>query len=352
MRAIFVAAVLGLVASVAAAAGTPSHYVRKTTGPVLALAADGDRASFIVQGRFKQCMSVMVWQPQRRRVNQLQAARTCETNDRGERTGTPAVALAGSRAVWLQLAGGNTLETIVRTATLGRPTPAWVAIGYAYDGRVGSFARPPVGDGSLLAFSVEKKCSPDYDPVVCPPGGKPGDIVESTVWRVGGNRRCPDAPRSSPVRCTVVAKTDNQLTVLAADAGRLAARTTSGVRLLTASGGVLGDLPVQASAAALSGNRLAVRTADAVEVYDIPSGDLTARFAVAKDVRLQDLERDLLVTASTEAVTVRRLSDRCTTTLRVGRTAFAQLESSGLFTAGARRVTFMPMRDVLRRLRG
>jgi hypothetical protein len=53
MRAIFVAAVLGLVASVAAAAGTPSHYVRKTTGPVLALAADGDRASFIVQGRSK-----------------------------------------------------------------------------------------------------------------------------------------------------------------------------------------------------------------------------------------------------------------------------------------------------------
>jgi hypothetical protein len=34
----------------------------------------------------------------------------------------------------------------------------------------------------------------------------------------------------------------------------------------------------------------------------------------------------------------------------VGGTALAQLEPSGLFTAGARSVKFMPMRDVLRRL--
>jgi hypothetical protein len=348
-----VAAAFGLVLSVATAgAAAPSQYVRKTSGPVLALAADGDRVSFVVQGRFKQCMSVMVWQPQRRRVSQLQAARTCETNDRGWRTAPPAVGLAGTRAAWLELTGGNTLETIVRTATLARPRPAWVAVGYAHDGVVGSFVRPPVGDGSLLAFSVETKCFPDYDPSPCPPGRNPRDVVESTVWRLGGNGRCPSAPRGSPVRCSVVTKVDHKLTVLAVDAGRLVAATTNGVRLLTADGRVLQDLPVQATAAALSGNRLAVRTADAVEVYDTASGALTARFPALKEVRLQDLDRGVLVTASLEHVTLRRLSDRRLTTMRVGRTAFAELEPSGLFTAGARRVTFTPMRAVVQRLGG
>jgi hypothetical protein len=351
MRTLLAASALVLGALVAAAApGAANQNVRETSGPVLALAADGDRAAFVVQGRFKQCMSVMVWQPQRRRVDRLQAARTCETNDRGWRTGPSAVALAGTRAVWRELTGGNTLETILRTATLARQTPAWVAIGYAQDGVVGSFARPPAGDGSLIAFSIEKKCSPDYDPVPCPPGDKPGDIVESIVWRVGGSGRCPNAAPGSPVRCSVVARADGELTVLAADAGRLVARTDSGVRVLTVGGRVLAEVPVRPSAASLSGSRLAVRTTDAVEVYDLASGDQTARFAVAKDVRLQDLERDILVTASGRTVTLRRLDSGRTSSIRVGQTALARLEPSGLFTAGARRVTFTPMRDVLRRL--
>jgi hypothetical protein len=354
MRTLLAAAALGtmlLESATAAAPGTPTQYVRKTSGPVLALAADGDRAAFIVEGRLKECMSVMVWDPVHRRIARLQSgAAKCESSDRLNRRGMPTVAIAGSRAAWLQLTGGNNLETIIFTATLARPKPVWLAYGAAADGVAGSFVRSPLGDGSLLAFTTETRCHADYGDG-CPPGRKTGDIIEATVWRVGGRSRCLSGPVGGSVRCSVVAKADSELTVLAVDAGRIAVRAESGIRLLTAGGRVLQDLPVRATAAALSANRLAVRTRDAVEVYDTGSGNLTARFVAAKGLRLQDLEREVLVTARGSTFTLRRLGDPRTSTIRVNRTTLARLEPAGLFfTAGAHRVAFMPMREVLRRL--
>jgi hypothetical protein len=360
MRTLLAGAALGTMLLASAGAATPAtttQKVRTTSGPVLALAADGDRAAFVVQGRFKECMSVMVWQPERSRVYQLQAARKCETNDRGGRTGPPAVALAGTRAAWLQLSGGNTLETIVRTATLARPTPLLVAAGFANDGVYGNFAGKPFGDAAMMAFTIEQRCDsnaeangqPQYQ---CPPGGKTGDIVAATVWRVGGSGRCPGAEPGKPVTCSPVANADGELTVLAVDAGRIVVRTETGVSLLTAGGSVLREFTGRAGKAALSGNRLALRTASAVEVYDTRTGELTHRFPAASGVRLEDLDGDILVTAQGGTVRLRRLGDGRTSALRVGWTALAALERPGLFVAGARRVTFMPMRDVLRRLGG
>jgi hypothetical protein len=150
--------------------------------------------------------------------------------------------------------------------------------------------------------------------------------------------------------CTRVASADGELTALAVDAGRIVARTESGLSLLTANGAVLQKFDVRAISAALSGTRLAVRTANAVEVYDTNSGQRTARVPAAPALRLQDIDRDLLVTASGGTVTLRKLGDGHTSTIHAGGTALAQLERSGLFVAGARRVTFTPIRDLLRQL--
>jgi hypothetical protein len=140
--------------------------------------------------------------------------------------------------------------------------------------------------------------------------------------------------------------------VFAVDSGRIVVRTESGVQLLTAGGDVLQEFDVRARAAALSGDRLAVRTADAVEVYDAGSGELFARFPAAPSLTLEDLDGGILVTASGRTVILRKLSNRKTTTIRAGGFAHAQLERPGLFVAGGRRVTFTLMREVLRRLGG
>lgn len=348
VRTLLVGAALGtmLVSSVAAAA--PSSAKQRTLaarGPVTALAADGDRAALVVSGRGDSCSSVIVWEPMRRRVVRLHTSvYFCGSI----RSGTPAVALAGTRAAWLGISGGNSLETHVLTATLAGPTPVELAFEVLPPGGGGTFAGKLAGDGALLAFTVELRCTESEGTEhPCPPGRKTGYVLEATVWRVAGRGRC---PLSSVRRCSLVAKADGELSVLAVDAGRIAVRTETGLRLLTAGGDVLQEFDVTARTAALSGNRLAVRTADAVEVYDTGSGERTARFAAAGHLRLEDLDRDILVTASGRTVTLRRLGDGRTTTIRAGGTARAQLERPGLFVAAGRRVTFTPMRDVLRRL--
>ncbi len=122
--------------------------------------------------------------------------------------------------------------------------------------------------------------------------------------------------------------------------------------MLSASGNVLRDIPLEASAAALSGKRLALRTADALEIYDTGSGRLTSRLPVAKAVSLADLGGAILVTTSAATVALRSLANGRTVTLHTDGVAKAKLTDAGLFFAGARRVTFMPMGDVLRRLSG
>lgn len=330
-------------ASVAAAApGAVQERTLVTRGPVIALAADGDRAALIIRV-LGHCASVSVWEPSRGRVVQLPLRLPCASDHNGLPEG---VALAGTRVAWLSKGFGNGIETVVSTETLARRRPVWVGWGYAPF--AGTFARRPVGDGTLLAFTVEQTCEDNGgSESPCPPGRKTGDIVAATVWRVAGRGQCPG---TNTAQCSRVAQADGELSVLAVDAGRIAVRTESGVQLLTAGGNVLQEFDLRARSAALSGNRLAVRTADAVEVYDASSGRLTARFPAASHLRLEDLDRGILVTALGRTVTLRRLGDGRTTTIRTSAIARAQLERPGLFVAAGRRVTFARMQDVLRML--
>jgi hypothetical protein len=357
-----------LVSSVVAAGPTVGTARRLATrGPVTALAADGNRVALIVSipydphksGIAFHCASVVVWEPMRSRVVQLQ--RPCGPGDEiSNRESTQSVALAGTQAAWLHVGGGNTQEAVLETATLARPArPFWLAYGASYGGGDGEFVRDPVGDGALLAFTVDRRC--DADAVLhqgpgaanqCPPGRESGYVVEAGVWRIGSKAPCPVLRRGGGTarRCSRVAREEGELSALAVDAGRIVARTEIGVRLLTAAGRVIQEFDVNPSSAALSGNRLAVRTVDAVEVYDTNSGEQVVRFAAPKALKLQDLDRDILVTATGTTITLRRLGNGRTSTIQAGSNARAQLEPSGLFVSAARQVTFTPMQDVLRRL--
>lgn len=349
MRTLLVGAAFGtlLVASSVATGrpGAAKPRTLATPAPVVDLAADGDRAALLTHTR-GFCARIIVWEPTRQRVIRLYSARFgCVQG----RVVLRDVALAGTRLAWRETAGGNTLETIVVTATLARPKPVWLAYSASNSGGFGDFARPPVGDGALLAFTLERNCEEgEFGSPPCPPGRKTRDIIAATIWRVAGSRgRCPNNDFGFH-RCSRVASADSEVSVLAVDAGRIAVRTESGLRLLTASGTVLRDFDVKARAAALSANRLAVRTADAVEIYDTGSGQLVARVPATSHLRLEDLDNGILVTAVGRTVTLRRIGGGRKGTILAGGTAHAQLERPGLFVAGGRRVTFTPIRDVLR----
>jgi Tol biopolymer transport system component len=322
-------------------------------GTITSIAADGDRVAMVID--FPYCASVEVWDAKRGQVSRLKRPCGPHSESGSSQEGTYGAALAGTRAAWIHTSGGNTLETYVDTATLARPRPVSLASGGADNGGAGTFAGAAFGDGGLLAFTLDKRCDSDGDlngrpEDQCPPGKRTGDVVAASVWRVGGQGRCPEQTPPSG-GCTRVAEAvGGDLTVLAVDAGRIAVRTDTSVRLLTEQGAVLRDFVVTARAAVLSGNRLAVRTATAVEIFDTGSGELLSRMPVAGGVTLDDLEGDLLVTGSRDTVTVRRLGDGRTTTFRRGGTARAQLEQPGLFVADTRRVTFTPMSELLRRL--
>jgi TolB protein len=322
-------------------------------GTITSLAADGDRAAMVID--FPGCAAVEVWDAKRGGVARLKRPCGQYGGSGGSQEGTYGVALAGTRAAWVHQDGGNTVETYVDTATLARHNPVSLASGGADEGGAGTFAGAVFGDGALLAFTVGTRCDPDgavngRPEDQCPAGKRRYSVVTASVWRVGGKGRCPD---QTPVLsgCTRVAFAPaGDLTVLAVDAGRIAAQTDTGVRLLTEQGTVLRDFAVTAQAAALSGGRLAVRTQSAIEVYDTETGALSSRITVARGVTLEDLEGDLLLTGSRDTVMVRRLGDGRTTTFRPGGTARAQLEQPGLFVAGPRRVTFTTMSELLRRL--
>jgi hypothetical protein len=124
-------------------------------------------------------------------------------------------------------------------------------------------------------------------------------------------------------------------------------RTADTVRLIGAHGGLLREFAVEANEAALSGKRLALQSSLGIEIYDTASGERTARFPAAS---IEHLERNILVTANGNTVTLRKLGNHHT--IRIRGAAHARLEPPGLFADTFRRVTFTPMKDVLRRLAG
>jgi hypothetical protein len=223
---------------------------------------------------------VNVWEPVRARESRIE--HTCP-NDFIPSTG--GIALAGKRVGWLQTSFGTTdTETIVRTATLARPMPVTVAyaLGSAY-GQYGDATLAPVGDGGLLAFTVERRCAEEgEDGPPCPTGCKPHDVIAATIWRLPGRGRCPTD--SVVRRCARVAKADGELTVLAVDAGRIVARIDDAVSLLRSNGAHVRDFPAaKVRAGVLSGSRLALRVTGAVEIYDTGSGELVKSLPMRLD---------------------------------------------------------------------
>ena len=352
--ALVLAVVIPIVASVASAApeaSTPVTLVTKR--PVAALAADGGRAALVIPGRgadpLEPPWQILVWEPASHRLLTIHTERHAY--------GGVGVALAGTRVAWDDCSScyGNTLTTRVSSATLARRSAVSLGSDDGAEGPVGGEILAPSGDGKLLAYTDQQRCDENGDYEPCPPGRQPGEVVKATIWRAAPRGNCPssfsEGDSRRPGRCARVARANGELTVLDVDAGRIAARTDKGVRLLTGAGRRPLDVPVRnVSGAALSGNRLAVRVPGSFQIHDTGSGELLATIPAQSRDRIEDLKAGILVTANGKTVTLRRLSDGHTTRLRTPGHAHARLEGTGLFVAGGHRVTFVPIADILRRL--
>jgi Tol biopolymer transport system component len=308
-----------------------------THGSIRAVAADGASVAVVVAYRGRTCPGVAVWTPASARVVHLRPP--CRAGSDGPSDVTE-VAMAADRVAWDESRVSMNLSTEVVSATMARRAPVVLGSGSLTDFFSGDLALGLHGAGSLLAFTVEEHCegSDEFAEPRCPQGRKPGQVSSATVWR---------AAHRGAVR---VASAKGELTVLAVDAGRIAARTDHGVRLLTGGGTRLRGFPVDhVRAAALSGDRIALRVPGAVEVYDTGSGELVTSLPMRRD-RLEDIENGILVTATRRTVRLRRLGDGHTARIHTRGIPQAQLEPSGLFVADRHRVTFVPMADILRRL--
>jgi WD40 repeat protein len=291
------------------------------------LAADGGRVAFAVGSTGTDCHHVAVWTPTSKSIARFVFPAPC--GDLSSREDLGRVALAGRRTAWLHTSGGNTVEQEVLVN--GRQVASFYG-----DEANGNVVDRIVGDGGLLVFSVQRHC--DQLPGNCPPASSNGGVSATTIYGV-------EVSRSRPAAIT---KAAGAVALLAVDAGRIVVGTETEVRVVDARGRALRAIPVRPDAAALSGDRLAVRVSGGVEVYDVPSGMLVARFAQLG--RLVDLESDVLVTAKGGEIELRRLSNGRSLTIRAS--GGAQLERPGLFVADGRRITFTPMAEILRRLGG
>jgi hypothetical protein len=341
---------LASVASAAPKASTPARLVTKR--PVAALAADGGRAALVIRGRGvdgARGWQILVWEPASHRLLTIHTERDAYPGE--------GVALAGTRVAWDDCSScyGNTLTTRVSSATLARRSPVSLGSDDGTEGPSGGEVLAPSGDGKLLAYTDQQRCDENGDYEPCPAGRQPGDVVDATIWRAAPRGQCPssfsDGDSRRPGHCARVARAHGRLTVLDVDAGRIAARTDKGVRLLTGAGRRLLDVPIKnVSAAALSANRLAVKVPGSLEIYDAGSGELLTTIPTQSGDRLEDLKAEILVIANGTTVTLRRLSDGHSAPLHAAGYARARLERPGLFIAGGRRVTFTPMADVRRTL--
>jgi hypothetical protein len=346
-----------LAVGIAAVAGSlsPAHAsksARSLPVSVMSMAADGGRLAFVTSATRRVCEHVAIWTPATGSVRRVWDDRVpCDPSTNGP------IALAGKVAAWLwRTTTGTYEERAIVVATYANPKGPKPFLLHTATNRgngVGTVVGRPAGDGAMVSFTAAETCDADAAPGApdrCPPGLRTGDTVATTLYRTGGPGPCPGDARKDA--CTPIAWADGPLTVLAVDAGRIAAATPTSLTLFTGAGVRLREFPVTAHAAAMSGKRLALRTDDAIEIYDTASGRQVVRFPVPSRVRLEDLEGELLVTASGGTVTVQKLPDGRRVTFRPGGTARAQLERPGLFIAGAHRLTFTPMQELLHRLNG
>jgi hypothetical protein len=372
-----------LLAGAATAKSTSGPQVIRTGGVVGGLAADAGLVAFTLGESRGDCDRIMVWEPSRRSIVRVGSRKTpCQGLSTGE--WIPYVALAGRRVAWGWDGGGNFHDSVVRTASVGRPlrTTTVATRSHNADSLVGGFAGSPYGDGDLLVYGTWRVCegAEDESSSPCPPDTPDRVPYDSEVHRIRGTRS---------VR---IASDPGELGVLAVSTGRIAVlRSDARIAVLGATGKPVRTFPFargDVRGATLDGRRLVVlRRSEgrhSIDAYDITNGSQVSRAIAPRGpasdrrckwpvvslplcrvpyarLRLADSESGIAVYVLGREIHLVRIADGARTMVRPPTTrgaVEAQLERSGLFyayqVADPRlpgRVAFVPYAEVVGRLR-
>ena len=325
-----------VVAGLAAAASERSPGTRTLAvgAAVRELAADSTRAAMLL-GSSHSC-SVLLWDAHTRR--RVAVRERCSGSPRD---GTNGIAIGGARAIWIQTAGGNLLESQLRTATPAKQRPVTLAfVGADPDGEgSGTYLGNLRGEGSRFFFRMWETCSiAEGTAEPCPPGLDSGDVVRSDIWTYapGGSGACPSDERTPPRGCRVIVSGASDIALVAADRTRVALRLPSGaVELRNAKGALLQAFPIAPGRVdvALTANRLLVRRGTSLQVFDTQTGATGIGRTVPVGATLVGAKGGLALLLGGRVIYLVRLSDARLIRVAVPGTGRvrAQLGATGLF---------------------
>ena len=233
VRTAALAVLLLVLAAPAGATPGPMAHVKNTAGWIEAIAMDGPRLAYAVEGG-STCTKVFAWNVLNGSAARVSGRGTCSADSTSTGGGVTQIAVAGTRLAWIVNMGGNTESTdVLYTASVPKPREKLVA----------NVLRTGDVDGTLT-------------------GGWLGALVG------GGDRIAVDqftTTAAGTIAKAALRRLDGELTTIAAGAGTL-------------------------RAASLDSHRVAVLRADQkVALYDTETGRLllTVRPSSAREVALR-----------------------------------------------------------------
>lgn len=302
------AALVALLAALPAGAAAPVAKVKNTNGWIAALAMDGPRVAYAVQGG-STCTKVFVWNIQTQGAALVSGKGTCAADSTSTGGGVVQIALAGTRAAWIVNQGGNSESSDdLYTATLPNAKEKRIAsvlrTGDVDGILVGDTIRGLVGSGDRIA--VNRWTTDDQ-----------GAITTASLQRVGST-------------LSTIAAGTATLRAQSLDLHRVAVLRSDGrVALYDAeTGKVLSTVkPSSAREVALRKDYLVVLTkTKTIEISNAKTGMAVKTWPVVAGAALLDVHSGIAAYAVGRKVHVLRLSDGTDRVLATAPRAIEDLE--------------------------
>jgi hypothetical protein len=309
--------------------------VKLLAGPVAALAMNGAVVTYAVRATSpNQCAKVLVWDVAGGGGAVVSGHETCHAFETSTGGGIVAVASAGKRSAWMVALGGNTeFSDALYTSSVASPRERRVAVAG------GSAAGGTPWSGAFISDLQGR-----------------GDLILSRSGRLLQGRTVREALRLvTPGSFSAPFAGPAPIDDVSLDAGRIAVLRGTNVTLYSAVGRRLGGVALGGAEPVLrvllTGDRLVVRRAEDLAVYDIRSHRRLRTFAttgspqslgadgnIAAFRRLDEIFVVNLSTGRTKLLTTAHVRDVAEPRVVIG--------SAGVVYAAGNRITYYPRSSV------